>query len=315
MLELVEKIKVHDGIVWDVSVHQTLPILSTCSSDKTGKIFKIGEDGRLTLLTTLDDDTHSKSVRSIRFKPGGNEYPTIALGSFDSTVSIWGADSLSKDWELLAVIEGHENEIKCIDWSSNGKYLATCARDKTIWIWETDELNEEFECICVLNEHEGDIKHIKFEPNGNGLVSCGYDDTIRIWRQDGYNEDEWNCVAILKADCTVWTCYWDNERVIRVGLDDGRIMKYQRVDANDEKVSDNMPSSITNVEDWELIEEKQVHEGAVYSIDEEYSCGRDGQIDGGKVLTNLRELNGVCKYKEYVYFADDGGFVSVYKNV
>ena len=59
----------------------------------------------------------------------------IATASFDSTIVIWKKKSAS-DYEVIANLEGHENEVKCTAWSPDGAFLASCSRDKSVWIWD-----------------------------------------------------------------------------------------------------------------------------------------------------------------------------------
>ncbi|AGO11346.1 AaceriACR091Wp [[Ashbya] aceris (nom. inval.)] len=251
-LHLVRSLKLHCDRCWSVDVSKGL--LATGSADRKIKLVDVRN---FKLVEELDDTAHKKAVRSVAWRPHSN---VLAAGSFDTTVSIWGRDDddYNGETELLAVIEGHENEVKSVAWSHNGVYLATCSRDKSVWIWEADDLGEEFECTSVLQEHAQDVKHITWHANRLLLASSSYDDTVRVWAEQ---DDDWECAAVLTGHGgTVWCSDFERaETGIRLcsGSDDTTVRVWRCL------------TDDAGVFDKEWIQETvlpAVHTRAVYSV-------------------------------------------------
>ncbi|ETO02195.1 hypothetical protein RFI_35243 [Reticulomyxa filosa] len=79
-------------------------------------------------------------------------------------IRIWDA----KTGKELRRLEGHTNDIKSLNYFSDGQTLAPCSDDATIRIWNK------------LEGHLYMITGIDISPDDSTIVSCSWDKTIRI---------------------------------------------------------------------------------------------------------------------------------------
>ena len=115
-------------------------------------------------------------------------------------------------------LEGHENEVKSVSWSSDGRFLSTCSRDKTVWIWEVMD-DHDFECAAVITSHSQDVKRTVWSVKEGICSSCSYDNTIRLYREE---DNDWIEFDILdEHESTVWSVDFDasGDRLVSVSGD------------------------------------------------------------------------------------------------
>lgn len=209
---------------WYSAPHPSLPIIATCASDKTVRIYSLTSFTQLSTIT----GGHKRSVRSCAWKPNLKGEISLATGSFDSSIGIWRRNDTDPDageldftsggrgdnadeeedeeWRFALVLDGHDSEVKGVSWSAGGNFLATCSRDKSVWIWE--ELgDDDFETVAVLQEHTADVKCVAWHPEEEMLASGSYDNDIRLWKED---VDDWTCMGVLSGHkSTVWSIFWE----------------------------------------------------------------------------------------------------------
>lgn len=89
-----------------------------------------------------------------------------------NNVSLWVAcpKRCVEQVVCLRTFQSHSGNVTCLDFSSNGKYLASCADDRTVRIWSTkDFLEREHKCLRA-NVELDHATLVRFSPDSRSVL-------------------------------------------------------------------------------------------------------------------------------------------------
>lgn len=98
----------------------------------------------------------------------------VALGDVDGLIKVFklfGNDSPS---ELI----GHTSEIDQIEFSTDGRFIATASKDKTVKLWNRNEPNTQ---PIDLRDHPTWVWTIAFSPDNNQILAGTRESVVRAW--------------------------------------------------------------------------------------------------------------------------------------
>jgi eukaryotic-like serine/threonine-protein kinase len=173
----------HNVRIWNTELNDQ-PRVHQNSSACNGLLFTpdglrlIVASGKETKCVALASDeiewrfTDQTDISCIAISPDGLR---LARGSAspDFSISIWDLKSLQK----LSVLTGHSNRVNKLQFSPDGKQLASSSNDKSIRIWDTSRGNSSM----LLTGHNDAIFGLAYSRDGTRLVSGSIDGTGRIW--------------------------------------------------------------------------------------------------------------------------------------
>ncbi|MCZ6598515.1 MAG: serine/threonine protein kinase [Planctomycetota bacterium] len=119
---------------------------------------------------------HAGDVNGVAFSPDGTR---VATASDDGGVRIWDA----RTGEELALLEGHLEEVKCVDFLPDGR-VVTGSVDGTLRVWDAETGAR----LLVLEGHSASLNALDVSPDGSLLASSSVDGTVRLWSVEGAEE-------------------------------------------------------------------------------------------------------------------------------
>jgi WD40 repeat protein len=86
------------------------------------------------------------------------------------------------DFECVAVLQEHSQDVKFVKWHPNEDVLVSCSYDDTIRIW-TDQDDDDWSCSQVLQGHSSTVWSVDFDKTGQYLASVSDDLSLKIWKR------------------------------------------------------------------------------------------------------------------------------------
>ncbi|MEU4561789.1 hypothetical protein AB0F72_25685 [Actinoplanes sp. NPDC023936] len=138
-------------------------------------------------LTTL---TLGSPVLGVAFSPDG----TRIAGSGTGTIRVWNASGRGTPTTL----SGHEGAVKKVDFSPDGRLLASAGDDGTVRVWPVTGGG----APVILRGNDSSVETVTFSPDGRRVASShSGSNTIRIWSVLGDQDP----VVLRGHDGAVWS--------------------------------------------------------------------------------------------------------------
>jgi WD40 repeat protein len=118
------------------------------------------------------------AVNDLRFSPDG-KILAVAGGqpSAKGDLRLFQVE----DWKLLAALRGHDDVVFAVDFSRDGKRLASASFDKTVRIWNLEQRAAGLiPAERVLTGHSDFVYAVAFSPDGKHLATASKDRTVKL---------------------------------------------------------------------------------------------------------------------------------------
>ncbi len=128
-------------------------------------------------------DEHTGPVNALAFSPDG-KYLVAGFGSKNLYTPVSSPNPL-KVWNvatrrLIRLLYGHTGYCVSVDFSSDGKLLASASRDGTAILWSTQTWNRA-QTLQNPDRRSGYVEDVAFSPNGKTLAMASYGGNVYLW--------------------------------------------------------------------------------------------------------------------------------------
>ncbi|OMO72185.1 hypothetical protein CCACVL1_17902 [Corchorus capsularis] len=124
----------------------------------------------------------------------------------DSVLSLYSDHQCEKNQipsQTLQMLQAHNDEVWFLQFSHNGKYLASSSKDQSAIIWEVKE-NGQASLKHALYGHQKPVFTVSWSPDDSQLLTCGQEEVIRRW-----DANSGECLHVYeKSGIGLISCGW-----------------------------------------------------------------------------------------------------------
>ncbi|HEX2907081.1 MAG TPA: hypothetical protein VHO69_09495, partial [Phototrophicaceae bacterium] len=115
-----------------------------------------------------------KGIWSLDFNPDGSQ---LVMGLSNGPVLVWGDTRTEETMTRMSSLklEGHTDFVPTVDWSPDGRFIATGSRDETVRIWDAVTGEELYQAKQDLSVQ---VNSVAWSPDGSQLAYGRPDGTI-----------------------------------------------------------------------------------------------------------------------------------------
>nr|GMD78133.1 WD repeat-containing protein 26-like isoform X1 [Ipomoea batatas] len=130
--------------------------------------------------------------------------------------------------QTLQILQGHSDEVWFLQFSPNGKFLASSSADSSVIIWEV-KVDGRVSLKHRFCANQKPVSYISWSPDNNQILTCGAEEVVRRWDvQSG------ECVHVYeKSELGLISCGWSPDgKTIFTGVTDKSISMWD-LDGNE----------------------------------------------------------------------------------
>ena len=167
---VVRTIKHHAGVVLGCDFSPTGREIVSCSDNGNAFVFDAKSTKQLYVLAG-----HTQKVYGVAFSPVGSTCPGqyIASVSLDTTVRLWNTETGKQE----ALLKGHNDNVFAVNFSHDGRLLATSGDDRKIFLWDWRTGKK----ATTLQGHAATVWSVAFSHDDSLLASTGMGHEVRLW--------------------------------------------------------------------------------------------------------------------------------------
>ncbi|XVE83655.1 hypothetical protein DITRI_Ditri16bG0104000 [Diplodiscus trichospermus] len=145
--------------------------------------------------------------------------------SMDKEMSLYADHQCGRDQipsQVLQILQAHTDEVWFLQFSHNGKYLASSSNDRSAIIWEVDANGVSLK--HKLTGHQKPVSSVSWSPDDHQLLTCGVEEVVRRW-----DVSSGECLHVYeKAGLGMVSCGWSPDgKWIFSGVNDKSICMWE----------------------------------------------------------------------------------------